>query len=98
MARHKSTQTPLTNGASFVLADRLQRARVDAGLSQQQLADRAGVSLGSVARLETKRSPEPGFFLIGSVVRVLGAALSEPERRALWADIRVAFLGHDVPR
>jgi transcriptional regulator with XRE-family HTH domain len=67
-------------------------------LSQQQLADRAGVSLGSVARLETKRSPEPGFFLIGRVVRVLGSALSEPERRALWADVRATFLDQDAPR
>ena len=46
-------QTPPTTASAF-----LQLARLEAGLSQRELADRAGVSQSEIARIESgKREP-----------------------------------------
>ena len=37
---------------SFTLADRVRKAREVAGLSQQELAERAGMTRGGIARIE----------------------------------------------
>src|SRR5215475_2248571 len=57
----------------------LRRQRITAGLSQQELAERAGLSVAAVAALERgrRRRPHPG------TVRSLAAALGLPvEARA----------------
>ena len=37
------------------IADRFKRIRLDQNVSQEQLAERSGVSLGSLRRFESKR-------------------------------------------
>jgi transcriptional regulator with XRE-family HTH domain len=49
---------------------RLKRHRLDRNLSQQQLADEAGVSRGTVSRIEDGESAQLGSVL--RIVRVLG--------------------------
>ncbi len=69
------------------VARRARRRRLDQGLTQQGLADRAGVSLGSLKRFE--RTGQIAFVSLVRVAVVLGAVdeletwFSEPEYRSL---------------
>jgi transcriptional regulator with XRE-family HTH domain len=56
-----------------VLASRLRSLRDQAGLTQEQLAARAGVAVGTVRKIETGTVVEPGFFTVLALARVLGA-------------------------
>jgi transcriptional regulator with XRE-family HTH domain len=56
--------------AGVRLADQVRRARVAAGLSQRELAERAGMPQSTVARIETERL-NPRW---DTVVRLLDAA------------------------
>ncbi len=49
----------------------LRTARSDKGLSQQDLAVRAGVAIGTVRAVETGRVVEPGFFTVLALATVL---------------------------
>jgi transcriptional regulator with XRE-family HTH domain len=53
------------------LAATLKAARQDLGLSQQQLAQTAGVAIGTVRALEGNRTVEPGFFTVLALARAL---------------------------
>lgn len=60
------------------LADRVRRVRKQKGLTQQQLANRAGVGLGVVGNLERgKTRPTPANRL--AVMNALGLDPNEPE-------------------
>ena len=65
------------------LGRRLERARLDANLTQQQLADRAGVGKATLERLEAGKPSKLTTFI--RVLRALGRvdALNDvvPERR-----------------
>lgn len=56
-----------------VLAWRLRSLRDQAGLTQEQLAARAGVAVGTVRKIETGAVVEPGFFTVLALARALGA-------------------------
>jgi transcriptional regulator with XRE-family HTH domain len=51
------------------IADRLERRRIDAGLTQAQLADEPGISKRTVERLEAGHSAD--FVMLLRVLRVL---------------------------
>jgi transcriptional regulator with XRE-family HTH domain len=51
------------------LGDRLERRRIDAGLTQAQLAEEAGVSKRTVERIEAAHSTD--FVMLMRVLRVL---------------------------
>lgn len=53
------------------VAEMLRKARADAGLSQEELARRAGVSRTTVARMETLAR---GDMSVSALVRLLEAA------------------------
>lgn len=53
------------------LAQIVREARGKAGLSQQQLADEAQVSLSWISKLEQGKIVEPGLFPVLTVLRVL---------------------------
>ncbi|WP_155548610.1 helix-turn-helix domain-containing protein [Amycolatopsis camponoti] len=53
------------------LAAILKAARQDLGLSQQQLAQAAGVAIGTVRALEGHRTVEPGFFTVLALAQAL---------------------------
>ena len=61
----------------------LRRARVAAGLSQQALAERAGLSVDGVAALETGRRSRPRAFTVGLLADALGL---DQAARAVFAD------------
>jgi transcriptional regulator with XRE-family HTH domain len=46
-------------------------------MSQQQLATRAGVSIGTVRALESKRTVEPGYFTVQVLADVLKIPVAE---------------------
>lgn len=71
--RRKRSESRYTAQAAQ-LADLIRDARTSAGLSQQQLASRAEVAIGTVRAMEGKRTVEPGFF----TVHALALALNIP--------------------
>ncbi len=54
------------------LAELLKRRRGDLGLSQQQLAERSGIAIGTVRAIERHRTVEPGFFTVLAMAEALG--------------------------
>jgi transcriptional regulator with XRE-family HTH domain len=54
------------------LAAYLRWRREQLGLSQEQLAYKAGVAASTVRKIETGAVVEPGYFTILSLLRVLG--------------------------
>lgn len=46
-------------------------------MSQQELATRAGISVGTVRALESKRTVEPGYFTVRVLVKVLKIPVAE---------------------
>lgn len=57
------------------LPQRLREARLKAGLSQSQLAERAGVALQSLQRLEHGRSPDPRLSNVVALAHALGVTV-----------------------
>lgn len=53
------------------LRDALRAARRGSGLSQQDLATRAGLAIGTVRAVESGRVIEPGFFTVLAIADVL---------------------------
>jgi transcriptional regulator with XRE-family HTH domain len=51
------------------IGDRLERRRIDAGLTQAQLAEEAGISKRTIERIESGRSTD--FVMLLRVLRVL---------------------------
>lgn len=59
------------------LAARLRALRERAGMSQEQLAARAEVSVATIRKIETVAVVEPGYFTILAILRVLGVTTEE---------------------
>lgn len=59
------------------LAEIVRRARQDRRMSQQELATRAGISVGTVRALESKRTVEPGYFTVQVLAEVLKISAAE---------------------
>jgi transcriptional regulator with XRE-family HTH domain len=60
------------------LAAFLRERREQKGLSQEQLAFRAGVAVSTVRKIETSTVIEPGYFTVLSLLRVLDADNAYP--------------------
>ena len=56
---------------------RLKRLRQAAGISQQELASRAGLSVSLVAKLEHGKEANPRLSTLYDLADILGAKLSE---------------------
>lgn len=59
------------------LGKSLQKARQAAGLTQQQLCQRAGLSYSTLAKIERGAIKAPSIFTIQSIAAVLGLTLTE---------------------
>ncbi len=59
------------------LASGLRKLRERAGMSQEQLAARAEVSVATVRKIETVAVVEPGYFTILAMLHVLGVTTEE---------------------
>jgi transcriptional regulator with XRE-family HTH domain len=59
------------------LKDRLRELRTAAGLTQQTLAVKAGLSVSVVAHIESGRIPDPRLSTLRALAKALGASLDE---------------------
>lgn len=59
------------------LAARLRALREQHGLTQEQLAARAGISVATVRNIERATVVEPSLFTVLAMVRVLGATIED---------------------
>jgi transcriptional regulator with XRE-family HTH domain len=59
------------------LAEQLRSLRDRAGLSQEQLAARAELSVATVSKIETGVVREPGYFTVLAMLDALNAVIGE---------------------
>jgi DNA-binding XRE family transcriptional regulator len=59
------------------LAVALRALREQRGMTQEQLAARAEVSVATVRNIERVAVVEPSFFIVLAIVRVLGATIED---------------------
>ncbi|MGH2853023.1 MAG: helix-turn-helix domain-containing protein [Solirubrobacteraceae bacterium] len=62
--------------ADHALAAAIRRLRKERGLTQEELAHAAGVTFGTVSRLELAQG-EPGWMTVRKIAQALGLTLSE---------------------
>lgn len=62
MARQRSSSTEQRQG--HLLGQVLRRARLSKGLSAQDLAEKAGMSIDTVRSIENGRTLSPSFFTV----------------------------------
>jgi DNA-binding XRE family transcriptional regulator len=60
-----------------IMAAKLRSIRVDKGLTQEQLANRAQVAVSTLRKIESGRVVEPGLFTMLSIAAALGVSLRE---------------------
>jgi transcriptional regulator with XRE-family HTH domain len=63
--------------AAGALGGRIRAARLNAKVSQQALASGAGVAIGTLRALESKRSVDPSLFTILALARELNLDVGE---------------------
>ncbi len=61
------------------LAGQLRERRESAGITQQRLAEQAGVGIATVRKIETGAVVEPGYFTVLALLAALGTSRSEVE-------------------
>lgn len=66
-----------TSAESLSLADRLRLLRERARLSQSALADRSGISLSLVSKLEQGQTGNPRVNTLRAIAKVLSVTLDE---------------------
>lgn len=64
-------------GEEVALGKRLQSVRQGAGLTQQQLCDKTGLSYSTLAKIERGAIKSPSIFTIQSIADVIGVSLDE---------------------
>lgn len=62
---------------SMSFADRLKELREQAGLSQEQLAERAGLNPWTVAKLEQGQRPDPAWSTVCALADGLGLEVGQ---------------------
>jgi len=80
--RTVSTDDSSLTRRSAALARLLRDTRLNRGWSQQTLAEHANVSIGTVRKIESGQSPEPGFFVIGRISVALGDGLDTRQEKS----------------
>src|SRR3954468_22641150 len=89
------------------LGKRLQQARQDGGLTQQQLCHKANLSFSTLTKIERGAIKSPSIFTIQSIAGALGVSLDElvgnakpaqngPPRQLLKTKSGVSFVYFDV--
>jgi DNA-binding XRE family transcriptional regulator len=74
--RRKRAESRYTEQAER-LAAALRALREQRGMTQEQLAARAEVSVATVRNIERVAVVEPSFFIVLAIVRVLGATIED---------------------
>lgn len=73
-----------------VLGERLKKARKDCGLTQEQLAERSGLSTRHIAKIE-KGDVNPSFEVLSTLVKTLGVsfdAIFDPASEQVESEIQ----------
>ena len=73
-----------------VLGERLKKARKDRGLTQEQLAERSGLSTRHIAKIE-KGDVNPSFEVLSTLVKTLGVsfdAIFDPASEQVAAELQ----------
>lgn len=63
--------------AELALAKKIQNARKAAGLTQQQLCDKAGLAYSTLAKIERGAIKSPSIFTISNIANSIGVSLDE---------------------
>ena len=80
----------MPNNVLPILGERLKKARKDRGLTQEQLAEQAGVSARHIAKIE-KGDVNPSFEVLSTLVKTLGVsfdAIFDPASEQVEAEIQ----------
>jgi transcriptional regulator with XRE-family HTH domain len=64
-------------GVAMAMKDRLRKLRLAVGLTQQDLAVKAGLSVSVVAHIEVGRIPNPRLDTIRALAIALGCSVDE---------------------
>jgi FMN phosphatase YigB (HAD superfamily)/DNA-binding XRE family transcriptional regulator len=72
----------MSGGEELVLGKKLQAARKNAGLTQQQLCHKTGLSYSTLAKIERGAIKSPSVFTIQSIADVIGVTMDELLGRA----------------
>lgn len=59
------------------IGDNIKRIRKDAGIGQQELAERCGISKSQISRMESGEQTNPQIQTIVAIATALGASLDE---------------------
>jgi putative transcriptional regulator len=67
------------NGVAKIrkIGERIREARAAAGLSQADLAERAGVAQAAISRIERDETQDPGVLIVAGIAKALGTSLDE---------------------
>ncbi|MGY3555137.1 helix-turn-helix domain-containing protein [Williamsia sp. R60] len=68
--------------AGEALRERLKTGRLARGLSQERLAQKAGLSLPALRKIERGATAEPGIFTVLAILRELGMSVRVLEELA----------------
>jgi transcriptional regulator with XRE-family HTH domain len=79
VSRHRGSEVFKVQTAELLmpLKDRLRELRTAAGLTQQALAFKAGLSVSVVAHIESGRIPDPRLSTLRALAKAMGVALGE---------------------
>lgn len=72
MAGRRSREESLYSRDAARLAELIRAARTAKGLTQEQVAQAAGLSLSTVRKIERSGIVEPGFFPVMAILAVVG--------------------------
>jgi FMN phosphatase YigB (HAD superfamily)/DNA-binding XRE family transcriptional regulator len=72
----------MSGGLELVLGKQLQTARKSAGLTQQELCHKTGLSYSTLAKIERGAIKSPSVFTIQSIADVIGVSMDELLGRA----------------
>jgi transcriptional regulator with XRE-family HTH domain len=61
----------------MTIGQRVRAARIAAGLSQEQLAERCGVAQAAISRIERGETREPGVLVMAGIARALELSIDE---------------------
>src|ERR1035437_10389531 len=85
------------------LGKQLQRARQSAGLTQQQLCQKANLSFSTLTKIERGAIKSPSIFTVEAIANALGTSLDKlighspaPDRKFLKTKSGVSFIYFDV--
>jgi len=82
-----------TNESPMTIADRLKQLRKQHGLTQDDLAAKAGVSIATIQRVERNESPSPATIAsLAAAFGMTGAALTSASEAAIVESSSGAYL------